>query len=229
MTQELAVAPTGRAGGRFRSTLVPDRATWTLLRPFWFATAGQAVRPIDVAVLGVVAGTAAAGTFAPASRLVPALMLVPFTYTQLLLGRISAGQAGLTARRLIGVAVVATASFVTLAVLADVWVPLLLGEDYLASVDVIRVVVASMVFATVSSAIASALHATDGAAYVAAAVWTSATITIVLVAVLGTTYGALGAAGAVATGYLVQFVLMALLHRARMATLDRTAHSTSAT
>jgi O-antigen/teichoic acid export membrane protein len=220
VTEELAVVPTARAGARLHSTLVADRATWALLRPFWFATAGQGVRQIDVAVLSVAAGTAVAGVFAPASRLVPALLLVPGTYTQLLLGRLSAGQASLTARRLVGLAVVATTSFSTLAVLADVWVPLLLGEDYLASVDVIRVVTASLVFAALSSMIASSLHATDRAAYVAAAVWTGATTTIGLVAVLGATYGAVGAAGAVAAGYVLQFVLMALLHRVRRATPD---------
>jgi O-antigen/teichoic acid export membrane protein len=220
VTEELAVVPAARAGARLHSTLLPERATWTLLRPFWFATAGQGVRQIDVAVLSVAAGSAVAGVFAPASRLVPALLLVPGTYTQLLLGRLSAGQASLTARRLVGLAVVATTSFSTLAVLAELWVPLLLGEDYLASVDVIRVVTASLVFAALSSMIASSLHATDRAAYVAAAVWTGATTTIGLIAVLGATYGAMGAAGAVAAGYVLQFVLMALLHRVRRATPD---------
>jgi O-antigen/teichoic acid export membrane protein len=210
---ELAVVPAG-------TRLVPDRATWVLLRPFWFATAGQGVRQIDVAVLGAVAGTAVAGVFAPASRLVPALLLVPGTYTQLLLGRLSAGQASLTARRLAGVALFTTTSFLTLAVLADVWVPLLLGEDYRASVDVIRVVIASLIFAALSSTVASSLHATDRAAYVAVAVWTGATTTIGLVAVLGAAYGAMGAAIAVAAGYLLQLVLMAVLHHGGRATPD---------
>jgi O-antigen/teichoic acid export membrane protein len=213
---ELAVVPAGRAG----ACLVPDRAIWALLRPFWFATAGQGVRQIDVAVLGAVAGTAVAGVFAPASRLVPALLLVPGTYTQLLLGRLSAGQASLTVRRLAGVALFTTMSFLTLAVLADIWVPLLLGEGYRASVDVIRVVTASLVFAALSSTIASSLHATDRAAYVAVAVWTGATTTIGLVAVLGAAYGAMGAAVAVAAGYLLQLVLMAVLHHGGRATPD---------
>lgn len=208
------LVPAGRAGAR----LVPDRAIWALLRPFWFATAGQGVRQIDVAVLGAVAGTAVAGVFAPASRLVPALLLVPGTYTQLLLGRLSAGQASLTARRLAGVALFTTTSFLTLAVLADVWVPLLLGEEYRASVDVIRVVIASLIFAALSSTVASSLHATDRAAYVAVAVWTGATTTIGLVAVLGAAYGAMGAAVAVAAGYLLQLVLMAVLHHGGRAT-----------
>jgi O-antigen/teichoic acid export membrane protein len=220
VSEELAVEPSGRAGARFRSMLVPHRATWALLRPFWFTAAGQGVRQIDVAVLSVAAGTAVAGVFAPASRLVPALLLVPGTYTQLLLGRLSAGQASLTARHLVGLAVVATTAFTTLAVLADVWVPLLLGKDYLASVEVIRIVTASLIFAALSSMIASSLHATDRAAYVAAAVWITAITMIGMVAALGATYGAVGAAVAVAASYLLQLVLMALFHRVRTPTLS---------
>lgn len=215
VSEEFAVVPSGRADARFRSTLIPDRGTWALLRPFWFSAVGHGIRQIDVAVLGLAAGTAVAGVFAPASRLVPALLLVPGTYTQLLLGRLAAGQTSLTARHFVGVTVVATTSFVTLAMLADIWVPLLLGTDYLASVGVIRVVTASLVFAALSSMVASSLHATDRAAYAAVAVWTAATMMIGLVAALGATYGAMGAASAVAAGYVLQFILMALVHRVR--------------
>jgi len=90
-----------------------------------------------------------------------------------------------------------------------------LGDEYLASVDVVRIVIGSLVFAAMSSAFASALHATDGASRVAAVVWSSATTTLVLIAVIGRFYGEIGAAWATALGYAMQFFLMAVAYRFR--------------
>lgn len=204
-----------RPGERWLDVLIPPRELWRLLRPFWMVVAGLGVRQVDVAVLGVTGGATAAGVFAPASRLAPALLLVPGTYTQLLLGRLSAGGQQLTASPVIGVAAVSTAAFVPLALLADLWVPLLLGAAYAGSIDVIRVVVLSLVLAAVSSVFASALHAADRSARVAVAVWTGATTTVLAIAVLGAAYGAVGAAVGVAVGYVVQLGLMAMFHRSR--------------
>lgn len=209
ITAETAVPPTS---GRIRR-LIPQRAVWTLLRPYWVTVAGQGVRQVDVAVLGGVSGAAVAGVFAPASRLVPALLLIPGTFTQLLLARLSVSGERLEARLMVSVVAVSAATFVPLAVLADVWVPLLLGEAYTASAAVVRVVVVSLVLATVSSVFASALHARDGAGRVAVAVWIGATSTIGLIAVWGGQHGAIGAAWAVATGYAVQCVLMGTFQR----------------
>ena len=207
MTAGLAVAVLGRrtcaATGtcrpapRISEQLVPEQWVWTLLRPFWMVVAGLGVRQIDVAVLGMTAGASAAGVFAPASRLVPALLLVPGTYTQLLLGRLAAGDRRLTTSPVIGVAAVSTVAFVPLAVLADVWVPHLLGSAYTASVDVIRVVVVSLVLAALSSVFASALHAADQSARVAVAVGAGAATTVIAIAALGALFGAIGGAVAV--------------------------------
>lgn len=221
-TAGLAVAVLGRrtcaatgTGDRIRDQLVAERSVWTLLRPFWMVVTGLGVRQLDVVVLGLTAGAGAAGVFAPASRLVPALLLVPGTYTQLLLGRLAASRERLTASSVAGVAAVSTAAFVPLAVLADLWVPLALGKAYASSVDVIRVVVVSLVLAALSSVFASALHATDRSGRVGLAVWVGAITTVAAIAVLGPVFGALGAGAAVAVGYLVQLVLMATFHRSR--------------
>lgn len=224
-TAGLAVAVLGRrtcaatgTGDRIREQFVLEQSVWTVLRPFWMVVAGLGVRQIDVAVLGMTAGASAAGVFAPASRLVPALLLVPGTYTQLLLGRLAAGGQRLTSSPVIGVAAASTVAFVPLAVLADAWVLLVLGDAYTASVDVVRVVVVSLVLAALSSVFASALHAANQSARVAVAVWTGAATTVAGIAVLGAMFGAIGAAVAVAAGYLVQLVLMAAFH---MMTLER--------
>lgn len=201
-------------GGRGPApALLEHRSVWALLRPYWIVVGGNALRQLDVVVLGVVGGATAAGVFAPASRLVPPLLLVPGTYTQLLLARLAASREPLPAAPVVGVAVVSMLTFGPLALLADVWVPLLLGEAYAASVDVVRVVVGGLALAALSSVFAAALHATDRAARVAVAVWAGAVTMIGLVAVLGTVHGALGAAWAVATGYFVQCALMAGFHR----------------
>lgn len=195
-------------GGPPAGRLLPDPATWTVLRPFWAAVAGQGVRQFDVAVLSFAAGTAVAGAFAPVSRLVPALLLVPGTYTQMLLGRLASTRKELMVRPPLIVAVASIAAFLPLALTTQWWIPMLLGPAYSATVDVARIVIVSLVFATLSSVFASGLHAADLASRVAAGVWTSATATLVLIVLLGSTYGAIGAAYAVAGGYLLQFVLM---------------------
>ncbi|MEV3902823.1 hypothetical protein AB0K11_10925 [Mycobacterium sp. NPDC050551] len=193
----------------------PDGATWRMLRPFWAAIAGQGVRQIDVAVLTFAAGTGVAGIFAPAIRLVPALLLVPGTYTQLLLARLATTKETLTLRAVAVLGLVTGAVFAPLAVTANHWVPLLLGDEYSASVPVVQIVIGSLVFAAMSSAFASGLHAVDCASRVAATVWTSALTTLALVAVLGSTHGGIGAAWAVAVGYVMQFILMAAAYRLR--------------
>ncbi|MCV7171853.1 hypothetical protein H7I41_18220 [Mycobacterium manitobense] len=191
----------------------PDGTTWRMLRPFWAAIAGQGVRQIDVAVLSFAAGTAVAGIFAPATRLVPALLLVPGTYTQLLLARLATTKETLTLRAVAVLGLVTGAVFTPLAMTANHWIPLLLGDEYSASVPVVQIVIGSLVFAAMSSAFASGLHAVDRASRVAAAVWTSALTTLVLIAVLGSIHGGIGAAWAVAVGYALQFVLMAGAYR----------------
>ena len=195
--------------------IVPNRETWSVLRPFWAAIAGQGVRQLDVAVLTFITGTAVAGIFAPVSRMVPALLLVPGTYTQLLLARLAATKEVLTTRTLAVLGGLTAAVFAPLAIFANYWIPLLLGDAYLGSVDVARIVIASLVFAAMSSAYASGLHATDGASRVAAVVWISATTSLVLIAALGSLYGAVGAAWAVALSYALQFFLMAGAYRFR--------------
>lgn len=205
----------GSPGRPRRWMPLPVPGTWAMLRPYWAAIAGQGVRQLDVAVLSAAAGAAAAGFFAPASRLVPALLLVPGTYTQLLLARMSATGERLTVRPLLVVGAVTTVAFGVLAATASRWVPLLLGQAYAPSVAVVQIVIGGLVFATLSSIFASALHATDRATDVAAAVWCGAVVTLVLVAVLGDRFGAPGAAWAVALGYALQCVAMAAVHRAR--------------
>lgn len=209
------VAATARRGGSpvAGGGVLPARRTWSMLRPFWAAIAGQGVRQLDVAVLTGAAGTAAAGLLAPASRLVPALLLVPGTYTQLLLGRLSATGERLTTRSVLVVGAVTAVVFGCLAATAPVWLPLLLGAAYTPSVPVVQVVVAGLVFATVSSAYASALHAGDRSSRVALSVWTGAVVSLLLVAVLGARFGPMGAAWAVLGGYGLQCGLMAAFHR----------------
>lgn len=193
--------------------MIPDRATWSVLRPFWAAIAGQGVRQVDVAVLTFAAGPLVAGIYAPATRLVPALLLVPGTYTQLLLARIAATKEELTTRAVLILGAVTAAVFAPLAITAKYWVPLLLGDAYAESVAVCQIVIASLVFAAMSSAFASGLHATDRASRVASVVWFCSTATIALIAVLGSSSGAVGAAWAVAFGYALQFFMMAFAYR----------------
>lgn len=206
---------TAETAGSPADALLPDRQTWSVLRPFWAAIAGQGVRQLDVAVLTFAAGTTVAGIFAPATRMVPALLLLPGTYTQLLLGHLATTKDVLTGRILAALGLTTAAMFVPLAITANYWIPLLLGRAYLGTVDVVRIIICSLVFAALSSAFASALHATDYASRVAVVVWVSATTSLVLIAVFGSWYGAVGAAWGVALGYVLQFCLMAGAYRSR--------------
>ncbi|MCV7288013.1 polysaccharide biosynthesis C-terminal domain-containing protein [Mycolicibacterium wolinskyi] len=192
---------------------LPDRATWAMLAPFWAALAGQGIRQADVAVLTISAGTPVAGIFAPASRLTPALMLVPWTYTQLLLPRLATTKERLPLVTILVVGALSGAFFVPLAITAPWWIALLLGEAYAPSTAVVRIIVVSLVFAAVASAIASGLNAVDRASLVAAVVWTSSIVTLALIATFGPLFGAVGAAWSVAFGYVLQCSLMGAAYR----------------
>lgn len=194
---------------------LPDRQIWPTLRPFWAAVGGQGIRQFDVAILTFAAGAPTAGMFAPASRLVPALLLLPGTYTQLLLARIAASKEQVTAGGVATLGVITAAMFAPLALTAPLWIPLLLGEAYADSVRVTQIVIAGLVFAAMSSAFASGLHAGDCAARVAAVVWVSALSTLTLIGALGVLAGATGAAWATAGGYVLQFLLMGWAYHTR--------------
>ncbi|MHC9294319.1 hypothetical protein ACRCUN_17785 [Mycobacterium sp. LTG2003] len=195
---------------------LPDRRTWAMLVPFWAALAGQGIRQVDVAVLTISAGTPVAGIFAPASRLTPALMLVPWTYTQLLLPRLATTKEQLSLTTILIVGALSGAFFVPLAITAPWWITLLLGEAYAPSASVVRIVIVSLVFAAMASAVASGLNAVDLASLVAAIVWASSIFTLALIATLGTQFGAVGAAWSVAFGYALQCSLMGAAYRIKV-------------
>lgn len=196
-------------GLRWSPRLFPDRGTWATLAPFWATVAGQGIRLMDVAVLTFAAGTTVSGIFAPASRLAPALLLVPWTYTQILLPRLVTTGERLSYKTIGLVGAFSAAFLAPLALTAQWWVPLLLGDAYTPSVPTVRIIVLSLVFAAMASAVSGGLNAADAAAHVARIVWFSSIVALALIATSGALYGAVGAAWAVAFGYLLQFLLLA--------------------
>jgi O-antigen/teichoic acid export membrane protein len=196
------------------ATASPPRDVLRGLRPYWFTIVGQGLRRLDVAVLTLAAGPAVSGIFAPASRLVAPLLLVPGTYSQMLLARMSASQRPLRLREALMTGTLSTGAFLVLAATAEYWIPLLLGPAYVPSIGPVQIIVSGLAFATVASLVASSLQATDRPQYAAVGAWTGTVTTLVLVLVLGRLHGAAGAAWATVLGYVVQLGVLTALAQA---------------
>lgn len=190
--------------------------------PFWVNSVAAQSRQLDVFVLSLVAPGSATVSYAPAARLIAPLRLIPSTIAQASLPHM-AGRDGETPRlwRLLVITLsISACVYVVVGLAAYPLVITLFGEAYAASVGVLQVLVAGLIFASASSVLTSYLQGTGREWRVAVISVVAAVISLLGIGVGGATFGAIGAALGLCTGYLVQFCLT-LFTAARFRALDK--------
>ena len=172
---------------------------WRQSRELGLSSISVQLQRADVAVVGFVAGTEAAGIFAIPARLTNLLGIIPTAFSAALYPRVAArGHSSETMREAVNVGAVMLATTAAgLAVLfaaADWIVPLLLGPAYVGAVPVLRVYVVAMLAASMTQPMAVYLQAIHQETYVARTVMTAAVIGLLFVGIGSATGGAMGAA-----------------------------------
>ena len=205
---------------------------------FGISTLAVQLQRGDVAVVGAISGTAAAGVFAVPARLTNPLGAIPTALSAALFPHVAAIGASDRAFREAARATIVVLAFMACAfgllfVGADQAVSGLVGPAYLASVPVLRVYLAAMMVASANQPLAVYLQATHEEQYVARTVALAALIGLGGVAAGAALAGAFGAA----FGFAFQQVMIfaALAARlwgtshvgGRLALLDQQTHADS--
>jgi O-antigen/teichoic acid export membrane protein len=180
--------------------------------PFWVNSMAAQSRQLDVIVVGWVSGSvAAAAAYAPVSRLVSPLRLLPTTFAQASLAVASSRPGrrneslGLTALAVLP----SLALFTIVGVFANYWVPALLGQEYAPSVPILQVVLFGLVFAAATSVQTSLLQARGHEKTVAIVSVITGGLALVLVAVGTGIGGGVGAGVGLTVGYALQSLALA--------------------
>jgi O-antigen/teichoic acid export membrane protein len=189
--------------------------------PFWMNSLAAQSRQLDVLCVAVTGGVAAGINYAPASRLISPLRMIPTTLAQATFpvaarhGRKGEIDAELL-RSLVLAGLLPSAVFYGVAaLLAEPIIVLLFGDPYIGSVGVLRIMLLGLVVASVSSLLTSLLQAAHLETRVARANCMNAVVTLGLIAFGAWWRGAAGAAAGLSLGYLLQAVSLTLVARER--------------
>ncbi|GAA4752124.1 hypothetical protein GCM10023199_34340 [Actinomycetospora chibensis] len=177
--------------------------------PFWMNGIAQQVRQLDLVVLGAAGGLQAATSFAPASRLVPPLRILPTTYAQLVLARLSREGRPLGRRDVLPVVILAVPFYLLLAAAAYFLLPVVLGAGYGSSSMPTAIAIGSLSLAAISSVLNSGVQVITPT-HAASIAWVVASLHLASIGLLGYLIGANGAALAGAIAFLVQIILLLL-------------------
>ena len=190
------------------------------IKDLWVASAGFGIagfaaqlQRADVAIVGAAAGPAAAGLYAAPSRITNMVAVLPTALSVAILPRVARPGDAKAARRdsVLAVAVVVLLSGIGLlvvAVLAEPMVKLVLGNEYMGSVPVLRVFLIGVLVMCANAPIAALLQAEGKDALVAKVLGVSSIIGLVTVWIGALMGGAVGAA----TGYVaLQIAILAPL------------------
>jgi len=173
---------------------------------FGFAMSSLALQAqrLDVAIVGLTAGSFNAGIYAAPARLTNALGILPTAFATSLFPNAAKRRGPLWTRdfvgSLAGLLLVMTVLLTPLFVFAPTLAATLLGHEYESSGDVLRVILVGMLFATLNHPIAIAYQARGLEHFVAK--------TIAIGSAFGLGAIALGAATVGATGAAVGFVVL---------------------
>lgn len=192
--------------------------------PFFLNTASTQLRNLDVSLVSMVAGTAVAGVYAVPSRLTSPLQLVPTSLGSLILKASVREERALTRRAAqLAVAVIALmgALLSLFAIYAEEVVTVLVGPQYAAAADPLRVVCVSLVFATAASFAASHLQGAGLERYVGHVAVAITFVTLGFVSAGAAAFGAYGAAWGLGVSHVLNLFLLLIkvdrLRRARQA------------
>lgn len=198
----------GRIADLFHATdrsVLSRRSAFALSSPFWINSISSQVRQLDVAIVGAGGGAIAASSYAPASRLVSPLLLIPTTLAQAALPSVTRDPTNHRAiRRLFIVGLVPISGMYLIGiVLAPSILPALLGAAYADAAPVIQVLLVGLVAASFSSMVTSVLQASghEREAALVNVLWSVVAIGVLFI---GSLSGSVGAAIAMSLGYYAQ-------------------------
>jgi O-antigen/teichoic acid export membrane protein len=172
------------------------------------------VQRVDTALVSIIAGPYQAGIYAAPARVTNALGIIPISFTTALFPMAAKESGAIWTRRLagllIGMLVVMTAIVAPLFVFSDQLVEAVLGSEYIASGDVLRIILVGLVMGSLNNPIAIVYQARGLEHFVAKAVTVGSAIGLTIVSLGAARAGAEGAAiGFVAQQIAVMAVLLA--------------------
>ena len=197
-----------------RHPLTPRKPTGELVgrppvAPYWWASVGQQVRQLDVALLAVVAGGPTAAAWALSSRLIPPFRLFPTTFAQVLLARLPMTGDERGARTAIARTVATSGTvYVVAAATTRWWVPAAFGSQHAGAATATSIMLLGLIPAAYASNAMSLLQGRDQPVLVAAVAWLSAVVGLAAIALLAVSFGAEGAAAGTAVMFSAQAALL---------------------
>lgn len=197
------IAETGDTGATNRDWRLALRESF----PFWINSLAAQTRQLDVLVVGLMGGPLSAVTaYAPVSRLVSPLRLLPTTFAQASLAIASSRTRGRNDSVVLTLVAVVPSLvlFSAVGLSANFWVPAILGEEYSPSVPILQIVLLGLVFAAATSVQTSLLQARGQERAVAVVSVSTACLALALVAIGAVIGGGLGAGVGLTVGYVLQ-------------------------
>jgi O-antigen/teichoic acid export membrane protein len=204
-TAVLATRGTTRYRSARRGTAT--RSTIRHARPFWLNSMAAQSRQLDVLIVASVGGATSSAAYAPVSRLISPLRMLPTSIAQAALSTLARkGEVvGPSPATLVAAAMIPSIAFFSLiAVWADKLISWSVGDAYLNSVSVLRAVLVGLVFASAASMQTSILQARGKESLVARLSVLTACFSLAAVAGGASIGGALGAAIGLSVGYASQ-------------------------
>ncbi|TDL42443.1 lipopolysaccharide biosynthesis protein [Kocuria rosea] len=199
--------------GRISTTRTPlsRREIIRVSRPFWVNSLSAQLRNLDVLIVSMTSTAAAAGYYGAIARSISPLSmfsasLAAVIYPQAVRDRMS-GTSTLTRPVLVVLAFLMIA-YGVLAAGADMIVRLLLGDEYLPAVDGLRIVLLSLIFASLTAILTAILQAYRFEKVVGVISALTSILSLTGIFIGASLYGVTGAALGLAVAYVVQAVLM---------------------
>lgn len=187
---------------------------WRLSYSFGLVGASAQILRVDVAIVGAVSGSYAAGVYAAPSRLTTFLAVIPASFSAAVFPRLVRSSGGQTSRRpelisaggMIIVMVLVLGSF---AVAAPLVVPIVLGDAYLSSVGVLRIFLVVILVNAANQPLLAYLQAEGYEHYAGRAVAAAVVVGLLAIAAGARIGGAAGAAVGTLLLQLLQLLLFA--------------------
>lgn len=202
---------------RFRSIgrLSPTQlvALWRSSFSFGMVGVASQILRADVAIVGSVAGSFAAGVYAAPARLANFLSVVPASFSAAVFPRLAGGLDRRAVRReaVLGASVVLlvmAVGLLALGIAAPVIVPIALGRAYSSSADVLRVYLVVVLISSVNQPLLAFLQAEGHERYAGRATVASVVLGLAAIAVGARINGGVGAAWG---GVALQTILLLLM------------------
>lgn len=190
------------------------RRTLRASTPFWINTLSAQSRQLDVLVAGIGGGASVAAVYAPVSRLVTPMRMLPTAFAQATLAVIAREPGRVrVSRLLLGSAAASLALFGTVSLFAEQTITFVFGSRYAGSAPAFQVLLAGLVFAALASMLTSLLQARGQERAVGRVGAFNAAATLTLILLGSAQFGGLGAAAGLSAGYVAQAFTLGLAYR----------------